>query len=480
MTSPRLRVAIYSRVSRDDTGTGSSNDRQEEACRLLCQMRDWEVVLIERDVSKSAWSSTEREGWDRIEAAMRANDVDIVVAWKLDRITRRVQGLVDLILLCTETDVQFATTDGLLDLTSPTGKAVATILAAVAQMEVELKAERQRLANEQRRAKGEPWRTGWRSFGYTLPGEVIPEEAEAIRSGAAAFLAGTSLHEVKRRWQAAGLETPRKSAAGWSHTGVRNVFSNPKLAGYVTYKGEIVGDGDWEPILDRETFGLLQAKLSDPDRKKRGGNSNTGRQAANLLTSIATCGVCGAGVTSRTSHGSRKPGAPRHNAYSCPTGHLTLRREEVDEWVIRAFALTAARNLPGMVLSIPQPGQGINVAAAVHEEEEKLRALSESFSAGRIPLIILESSTAEITKRIAALEATVDPTGDYDPRKMNGEALRNFANLDLEGKRAILRRLCRIVLHPRGRNAYLPVRQAMEMEVKVTDPDGSSQWVKVL
>lgn len=483
-TTPR--VAIYTRVSRDDTGTGKSNERQEEACRLLAQMRDWEVVASERDVSKSAYDpSATRDGWERIEDLMRSGSVDVVIAWKLDRVTRRVSGLVDLILLCQETGTQFATTDGMLDLTSPTGKAVATILAAVAQMEVELKAERQKLANQQRRASGEPWKSGWRSFGYTLDGEVIEEEAALIREAASDVLTGTPLREIVRRWKAAGVSTPRsaKGVEGWTHNGVRSILLNPKNAAFVTYQGEVIGDGNWEPIIDRETHALLVAKLTDPSRNSNGGNG-AGRMPANLLSGIATCAECGEPVTARTTpiqkqENGKRVTVGRKPVYSCPDYHIALEREQVDNLIEGTFGMAVSTMLPGIVLSIPKEGQDVEVMQALEVENAKLEELADSFSAGRIPLRVLESASAEIQTRITALEASLHTNADYDPRKLNAETLRNFSTLDTEGKRAVLRRVTRIRLGRKRRGQK--VLDCLSMDVKTTNPaTGTVKWVPYL
>ncbi len=59
----RKRCVIYTRVSRDDTGEGRSNERQEEVCRKLADLRGWEVVSVEADISVSAYSGTHRPAW---------------------------------------------------------------------------------------------------------------------------------------------------------------------------------------------------------------------------------------------------------------------------------------------------------------------------------------------------------------------------------------------------------------------------------
>src|SRR5690606_20357781 len=150
---PISRAVIYTRVSRDDSGEGQSNARQEEQCRKLADMRGWSVVAVEADVSISAYSGKHRPAWQRVLGMAERGEVDVIVAWRLDRVTRRVKELVDLTETARRTGVAVATTDGQLDLTTPTGKAVATILGAVAELEVEVKA--QQIGRASCRGRGE-------------------------------------------------------------------------------------------------------------------------------------------------------------------------------------------------------------------------------------------------------------------------------------------------------------------------------------
>ena len=99
----------------------------------------------------------------------------MVLAWHLDRLTRNMLDLETLILLAEDHGVGVATVTGDIDLTSDVGRMVARILAAVARAEVERKGARQRRANQQRRAEGKRWTSGWRPFGYELDGTLRPK-----------------------------------------------------------------------------------------------------------------------------------------------------------------------------------------------------------------------------------------------------------------------------------------------------------------
>jgi site-specific DNA recombinase len=166
MTVPNdrpTRALIYTRISRDDSGEGAANERQEADCRTLAGLRGWSVVGVEADISVSAYSGKRRPGWERVLAKVRAREVDVVLAWHMDRITRTVRELVVIADLCRETGVAIATVQGgEIDLSNDTGRMVATIIGAVAEAEVERKGARQKAANAQRRAQGKHRPSGWR------------------------------------------------------------------------------------------------------------------------------------------------------------------------------------------------------------------------------------------------------------------------------------------------------------------------------
>lgn len=426
----------------------------------MCLMRDWEVVTVESD-TVSGYTGETRPGWERVQQMIAAGEVDVVVVWKIDRLTRTVSGLVDLVRMAKDTGVNIATTDGFLDLSTPIGRAIITILATMAQLETELKQERQRAANQQRRERGEPWKSGWKTFGYELAtGDVIEPEAALIRKGAEDFLGGKPMNQIAKDWDASGIK-PR-SGGNWNITSVRTVLVNPRLAGHQTYKGEIIGEGAWEPILDKETHALVSARVADPSR--RTGGSKAGPRAEYLLSALATCATCGEKVQSRGS-------------YRCKNSHVSTDQAKADATVVAAFSLAATMMLPGLLVNLPTTGKSKHVLTAIDEERTKQRELADSFAAGRIPLAVLESGSALIEKRIAKLEQEMGGGEQgIDPRRLNAQAVRNFANGDLNTQRAILSRVARIKLFPKGRGRKnVGIREQVAMQVKVR-----GRWVDLM
>jgi site-specific DNA recombinase len=447
MTRPEKRAVIYTRVSRDDTGEGRSNVRQREDCEKLADLRGWKVVAVEEDISISAYGKKHRPAWQRVLSLVDAGQVDIVIAWHLDRMTRSMVDLEQLIVLAEEHNVGVATVTGDIDLTTDVGRMVARILAAVARAEVERKGARQRRANQQRAAEGLPWQSGWRAFGFQKDGTQVPAESELIRQAVDKVIDGAPLRSIVREWKELGVTTPRSSKGvdGWTHNGIRSILLNPRNAGFATYRGEVIGKGQWEPIISEETHTLLVAKLRDPSRLTRTGGSK-GRAASNLLTGIAVCAICEGTVDAGSGH-KRKP------IYQCKGYHVSTPRGEADEIVRAAVAATIATIRPGGLLPIRDGRPPESLWREAERLRERLDTLSASFARGGITIEQLEAATdslreqqRDVDDQIAASTAEAST-----PFALRSESVRNFLGLDLEGQRSILASLATVKLYPRGR-----------------------------
>lgn len=482
-----MRAVIYTRASLDRTGEGKSNARQRDECQRLIDYKRWSLIEVDGepsadDVSISAYTEKERPAWLRVLAMIEANEVDVVVAYHLDRLTRNMADLEKLILLCEQHNVSVATATGEIELTNDTGRMVARILAAVARQEVERKAARQKLAHVQRRAEGRPW-AGVKVLGYERDGAVIEEEAEAIRAAATAVLdKGTSLAEIGRQWSSNGLTSPYQAIRDddgnvvgfkpWSPRGVKQLLTNPRLAGFITHEGIVLGKGKWEPILDETTATMLTAKLNSPERTN--GKARQGRTASNLLTGIARCSVCDGTLRAATKRG--------REIYICGDWHVQVPRNEADQLVKSVLEMTVRITIPGTIMEGSFPEEAPS-EEAIASEIEALRnrqgVVTKSFVGGVIEEAAYEAAVADIAKKIEALQAKatgIDP--DYDWKKAMNTALQEFASDDLNGQRSVLERLTKVTVSPAG-GKPLAAKQQLTIEVKqvkaFTDEEGNKQ-----
>jgi site-specific DNA recombinase len=448
------RALIYARVSLDQTGEGRSVVRQEDACRALAAARDYDVVGVETD-SQSAYVERQRPGWERAKAAVERGEADVILAWQLDRITRSLTELEQVIELTERTGASIVTVSGELDLTSSTGRMLARILGAVARAEVETKAARQRLANQQRAAEGKPWPSGPTLFGYGPGGEVVEAEAEAIQQAADDVLVGVSCYSIARRWSEAGLfprSTRRQGGAEprWTPAGVKLLLINPRLAGLATYQGKEVGRGTWVPILDEAQHIQLKAFLTDPSR--RVGGSTAGPKPTTLLSTLAVCGRCGGTLSAGKNRG--------EFVYICKAGHVQTPRQQADMWVRSQAVKNLALATSTGAFRIEEEVQ-VDMAD-VEKLRKRLDDLAASYAEGAITISQLNTASERLRERIEdAEQAALTPASSVLSPE---EAAKMFLEASLDGQRAMLREAFVITVHPRGRGKRVPIQEQVVIE----------------
>lgn len=460
----KKRCVIYTRISLDRSGEGNANERQELICRRKAEYKEYEVVEVIHDISKSAYSGKKRDGWQRVLGMVRAGEVDVVLAYHLDRITRSMKDLEELIDLSLEFGVGIDTATGDIELTSDMGRMIARILAAVARAEIERKSQRQIDANAQAAAKGIPHPT--RCFGY-LPGSgnntVVEAEAEAIRAGAQALLEGQTMDYVRRTFFAKFETGPRTT------TGVRLLYQNPRHVGLRVYRGEVIGEGNWEPILDIETHHALLRMLQDPTRIR--GDLKTGRAHSTLLGGIATCRHCGGTVK-----GGRNHGRFTYNCTGSPTGgsHVQTRREEADAYVLEVLTERLAHPDFLKQLAVHGAQHDVEKYAQARDQAAKLRerknGLARSYAAGLIDDTQLAEGSAELDKLLSAAEGVLlsQPMAASlkDLKVGTPEVRKQIVELPLARKRQLVDAWLTIELVQNGKG---PGRKPVEEQV-VIDP----------
>ncbi len=126
-----LRVGLYARVSTHDQQT---LPLQVEAMRTYVAQRGWTVVTDVRDVGSGATQRPQRE---HLLQAARRREIDAVLVWRLDRWGRAVADLMSTLQELQELDIGFVSLTEALDLATPTGRAMAGLLAVFAEFERE-------------------------------------------------------------------------------------------------------------------------------------------------------------------------------------------------------------------------------------------------------------------------------------------------------------------------------------------------------
>lgn len=384
-------AAVYLRVSSDRSGEEEAVERQGEDCARLAAARGWPVGGTFIDNDTSAAGKVVRPGFDALVAEIDAGNVDAVVAWAWDRLTRNRRDELRLIEACEKHGTRITLVRGAdLDLSTPAGSQMADFMASAARAEIRIKGDRQRRAQQQRAEKGRPAK-GIRPTGYTLAGEVIEDEAVLIRRIFDQFTAGGTLKGTAAQLERDGIVTRR--GGRWSSSSVGSMLRNGRYAGRSIYKGADVGAATWPAIVSEAQFAAAQARLQDPSRKTRG--VDTARK--HLGSGLYYC-TCGLRVRSSSGLGNGM------NRYTCRTTCHYRSAGPVDAYVLAVIRGRLA--LPDLRELLVKPADESRLAELSGERMDlrhRLTTVEADYDAGLIDGIRLRAATDRAQARLAAI-----------------------------------------------------------------------------
>lgn len=455
-------AAVYVRASLDKTGEGESVERQIEACGALAALRGYEVTTTHTDNDRSAKGHVTRPGFDALLQGIEAGRYEVVVATEYTRLSRNKRDELRLMEACQAARVSIALVRGQdMDLTSAAGRMTAEILASVARQEIEQMGERLSSGLRQRAERGRPhWSA--RPYGYTLSGDLVPEESDRLAQAYTDLLEGASLSQIGR-----DLTMPRGS--------VLKVLKSERNAGLRSYKGQVMGTASWPAIVDEATWQAACAVLADPSRD-RGGRTPT-----YLLTGLAV-GPTGDTVRTVKSHGkttytargvSRQADAADNATVNQVLKVLSMKgaravlteRESPDLIGLRTERATLVRRrdveLPGALaegLSIPQ------VAAATRTINTRIGEIDAALLDDTRGVLFSHFWTDDQWPHWHAMRADMRPVWDAQP---------------LHTRRAILAALCATVRVLPGRG----VKHVIDIEwtstaQRIVRTEGMEGWIE--
>jgi site-specific DNA recombinase len=266
----RKRALIYVRLSsyKGETDTTTSPERQEEVSRQYAASQGWIVVGVISDLDVSGSDKglrLDRPGLKEVRA--RWAEADVLLFAKIDRIARNV---LDWSRIREEADAAnvalVSVADGL-DLTTPGGRFVATILQAFAEMEAAMISTRTKeavayLAREGRHRGGNApfgWRIVTRDDGPGYRLALDPETSPIVREAVDRVLAGETAWAIQtdfnRRGLPAAVGRQRKSdEEGWVGDSLRRLLRRPILRGMQVHQGDVVRDADGLPIRPHDAL----------------------------------------------------------------------------------------------------------------------------------------------------------------------------------------------------------------------------------
>ena len=467
------RAAIYTRISRDEAGTGQKVEDQETDCRALAERLGLDVVEVFTDNDIAATRASRRgrirRRWHDLLDAVRAGQVDVVLATEPERLQREMSDLLEYIKVCQSRGVlTYTVRGGNFDLSNPDGIMTAQIVTATKQAEAEKIKQRARAARVHKVGRGE-WVGGRRPFGYEPDGVTVRQvEAQALQRAAVHILTGGSLNAACADLNKRKIRTSTDKE--WKPTELRRVLLRPRNAGLSQHRVcgqeqergqhhhtdacvEIVGKAQWPPILDEDVWRGVVAVLKNPARR-----TNTTTAHRWLMSGRARCGwtgpdgeVCGGPIKSFSAHSKKRKTGPRP-VYTCSSNkHVIRNAAEVDAFVEAVILERLQRPDAADLLAPDRKGD----TAGLHLRDAALQArldeLGRLAGEGVIDPSQLVQATAvirrqreEITAQLGAKTAGSVLAGVADAP----DPAQVWKGLDLSRKRAIVGVLVDVVILP--------------------------------
>jgi DNA invertase Pin-like site-specific DNA recombinase len=293
----RQRCAIYTRKSTEEGLEQSFNtlDAQREACAayILSQKHEgWAELREHYDDGGFSGGSMERPGLMQLLEDVRDGRVDVIVVYKVDRLTRSLTDFAKMVDVFDGAGVSFVSVTQAFNTTSSMGRLTLNVLLSFAQFEREVTAERIRDKVAASKRKG-MWMGGAIPLGFDVIDKALvvnPHEATAIQTIFAEYLAFGSVRKLSVRLDALGVVSKQRTnrhgrvsgGTAFSRGALYNILRNPIYIGKTRHREEL-HEGLHEAIIDDATWKLVQTQLTDHGGKKM---NSTRRSAKRLLDGI--------------------------------------------------------------------------------------------------------------------------------------------------------------------------------------------------
>jgi DNA invertase Pin-like site-specific DNA recombinase len=276
-SAKHVHCAIYTRVSTDQGLEQDFNslDAQYDACQAYIRSQahaGWTLLRAKYDDGGFSGGNTDRPALQRLLEDVRAGKVQVIVVYKVDRLTRSLADFAKLVELFDAHNVSFVSVTQQFNTTTSMGRLTLNVLLSFAQFEREVTSERIRDKIAASKRKG-LWVGGKVPLGYAVKDKqiVVEEEGAAlVRSIFQLYLELGSLNLLMKELRKRNVRTKvQQLKSGRTIGGIpftrgplSYLLRNRFFVGEVVYKGEVLPSPQ-PPILDRALFDAVQAKLAE-------------------------------------------------------------------------------------------------------------------------------------------------------------------------------------------------------------------------
>jgi|GEM_PF-743817 len=342
----------YERASQDKKEQGKSVIDQRRLNVAEVDSHGWRLAgsFMGNDRSASRHATKERPDFERLMDKIRAGTGDVLVVWEISRSPRDLAVYVQIRDLCNEVGLHFWLVGGVLyDLRDRNDRMMLGFQAVQAEFQADYIRDNVIRGILGAAAAGRPhgkvtygyrriYNSRTRAFERQEADDEVREAVAAdgtvtryshagvVREVFEKVAGGVPLITVENDLTARGIPSPE--GKGWRRGIIRQMAMRPAYIGKRVLRGEVVGDGVWDGLVDEETYWACVRLLEDPSRT----TTRAGR-AVHLLSYLVKCGVCDGPLS--VGNVNRRGGSGQ--MYSCLKRRcVAVMKEYLDEYVQRA------------------------------------------------------------------------------------------------------------------------------------------------
>lgn len=421
-------------------GEAAGVGRQIDSCRHLAELEGWRIDEVLIDNNLSAYSGACRPEYERLLGLVRRREIDVIVAYHPDRLYRRLADLVELTKVVASAGVKIRTVAaGHVDLNTASGRFTAQVLGAAAEHESARIGERGAPPERSGNAHG-----GGCSYGYRRVAQgrivVVTDEADVIREAVARVLGGQSLASIVDDFNQRGM--PSATGKEWRHGPLGMILRSGRITALRESKGTVVGEANWEPILDPATWEQVRSRLAQAPIGRR--------PKVNLLAGMCRCAECGsvmAAVSERMDKklrpGQRPPprtlACDKANRHGC--GSNTVKADYVEQIVVDYVLAALERTDIATARARRAGGDAHQLVASIQTDEQFLADLAADYGAQRINRAQLLAAQDPVHARLLLAKRRLDQLAvhpNLDGTESESVTAETWDRLDLDQQRALV------------------------------------------
>ena len=303
-----------------------------------------------------------------------------MVAYRVDRLARRLTDLEQLLDLMERTGAVLATVADPVDGGTVLGRAMLRIATTLGSAESETMRLRVRRAKLESAQAGMPNGGGHRGFGHTRDQrELVDDEAALVREAVERVGAGETAYRICADWQARGVRGTTGSLVSASN--LASILRSPRLAGFRQHKGTLIHSDVIAPIVSEADWRRVREALD--------GRKGIQGRAAYRLSGLVTCGTCAGRMSVKLRYGARAGQGPVYRCIARPgsssCGRVAIVGRHLEALVGEALAAAIDEEGLGAALARARGGERtITLLSDLEAARSRKDALASDYGAGLI------------------------------------------------------------------------------------------------